>query len=789
MTAFQAGLTQVVAPSNFTPVVGYNNEHSFSTPLTWNGTDNLIIETTFGNNFSGTVNETVIQYNTTTSYQSTITYRADNVTAAAAAAATTVSTSSSARPDFKLTGSAGAALTYNWSPATGLSSTTGASVTASPTSFQTYSVTTVNAGCSGTPGTASITINPLPSGASISGTTAVCQNATQPTVTFTASVGTAPYTFTYNINGGANQTVTSLSGTNPVSVTVPVPTGTPGIYIYNLTNVADIYCTNTATGSATVTVNALPDASFTGLAGPYCANAAAVTLTSTQTSGTFSGPGVTNNGDGTASFSPATAGAGTHSITFSYTDGNGCVNSSSQNVTVNALPTVSFTGLPATICVHAAAFTLTGNQAPNGTFTGAGITDNANGTASFNPATAGVGGPYIITYTYTDVNGCTNSASQTISVTANFGYANLQWPPNGSYCAGGSLTAYGQVYKLGLTEAAGAGAGITAELGWNTTNTDPATWTNWQSAAFNVQVGNNDEYSSTLSLPAGTYYYTFRYSLDGCGFQYGGYSAGGGNFWDGTTYVSGVLTVNALPTVSFSGLSASYCVNAGSVVLTGNQAPNGTFSGPGITDNGNGTASFNPATAGAGGPYSITYTYSDGTCSNSDVQTVTVNALPTVSFSGLALTYCTTDAAVTLTGSPVGGTFSGPGITGNTFDPAAAGAGTHSITYTYTDVNGCSNSSSQNVTVTVCATFTTLNLTAFLEGFYYDINTMRATIYDLGISTDPTETDTLMVNLWAATSLSNPNPDYTVQAVVHTDGTATMQFPAARNRQFILHCC
>lgn len=71
-------------------------------------------------------------------------------------------------------------------------------------------------------------------------------------------------------------------------------------------------------------------------------------------------------------------------------------NSSSQNVTVNASPTGSFTGLPATICVHAAAFTLTGNQAPNGTFTGAGITDNANGTASFSRATAGVGGPYTI---------------------------------------------------------------------------------------------------------------------------------------------------------------------------------------------------------------------------------------------------------------------------------------------------------------------------------------------------------------------------------------------------------
>ncbi|MBI2271674.1 MAG: PKD domain-containing protein [Bacteroidetes bacterium] len=33
-------------------------------------------------------------------------------------------------------------------------------------------------------------------------------------------------------------------------------------------------------------------------------------------------------------------------------------------------------------------------------------------------------------------------------------------------------------------------------------------------------------------------------------------------------------------------------------------------------------------------------------------------------------------------GSPVGGIYSGPGVTGNTFDPAKAGVGTHTITYT-----------------------------------------------------------------------------------------------------------
>ncbi len=170
-------------------------------------------------------------------------------------------------------------------------------------------------------------------------------------------------------------------------------------------------------------------------------------------------------------------------------------------------------------------------------------------------------------------------------------------------------------------------------------------------------------------------------------------------------------------------------------------------------------------------------------CSNATDVTVAVSVLPTVSFSGLASSYCTTSSQVTLSGSPVGGSFSGPGITGNIFDPAAAGTGTHSITYSYTDGNGCSNSTTQQVTVNaVCApVFTTLNLTAFLEGFYSDINTMRANIYDLGISTDPTETDTVTVNLWAPVNLSNQEPDHSAKAVIHTDGTATLQFPASVN--------
>ena len=128
----------------------------------------------------------------------------------------------------------------------------------------TYTVQVIETNSSGCalpdPVTVSVTVNPMPT-ATISGTTAVCQNATAPVVTFTGAGGTAPYTFTYTINGGANQTVTTTSGN---SVTVTVPTTAAGTFTYALVSVQDASgttCSNAQTGSAVVTVNPLPTTS------------------------------------------------------------------------------------------------------------------------------------------------------------------------------------------------------------------------------------------------------------------------------------------------------------------------------------------------------------------------------------------------------------------------------------------------------------------------------------------------------------------------------------------------
>lgn len=130
-------------------------------------------------------------------------------------------------------------------------------------------------------------------------------------------------------------------------------------------------------------------------------------------------------------------------------------------------------------------------------------------------------------------------------------YANLQWPPTATFSEGGSVTVYGQVYEAGLTDVApnivGQAPGINAWVGYSSTNSNPNTWTTWVPATWNsASVGNNDEYQATIgsSLLAGTYYYATRFQLNGGAFVYGGInSSNNGNFWDGTTYNSGVLTV------------------------------------------------------------------------------------------------------------------------------------------------------------------------------------------------------------------------------------------------------
>ena len=153
------------------------------------------------------------------------------------------------------------------------------------------------------------------------------------------------------------------------------------------------------------------------------------------------------------------------------------------------------------------------------------------------------------------------------------------------------------------------------------------------------------------------------------------------------------ITVNPTPVVVADPVAGSpFCFgDTSDVLLTGTPA-GGTFTGTGVV-----AGSFFPDFAGAG-TFEIVYEYTDTTTGCSATDTIVADVLqPLVPTLNLAGSVCSNDLPITLSGTPAGGTFSGPGVSGNVFDPSTVGAPTADITYVVTDTNNCTDS----VTVTV----------------------------------------------------------------------------------------
>ncbi len=64
---------------------------------------------------------------------------------------------------------------------------------------------------------------------------------------------------------------------------------------------------------------------------------------------------------------------------------------------------------------------------------------------------------------------------------------------------------------------------------------------------------------------------------------------------------------------------------------------------------------------------------------------------PQANITNSSTDFCSNEPSILLEATPTGGTFSGNGVVGNTFDPSLAGAGTHTIQYIYDAPNGCSD--------------------------------------------------------------------------------------------------
>jgi len=464
-------------------------------------------------------------------------------------------------------------------------------------------------------------------------------------------------------------------------------------------------CSKTITQS--VVVNQIPTVTFDAIA-PVCVDASPVALSASPLGGTFSGVGVSGS-----TFNPAFAGVGTHTLTYSYADGNGCIGTATQTIVVNALPNVAITNLNSTYCINDDNFILAASKS-GGIF----YIENV-AKMIFEPSNLGTG-TYEVRYEYTDANGCYNEDIKTTSVNStDLSFTNI----NDKYCDNESAI---------IMEASPSSGTFTIN-GIEALQLSPST------------------------LPLGTneikYIYTNATTL--C-----------------TDTIAKDIEIVAMPTgISIIGLSTSYCESDSKVILSGSESPNGTFS-----INGEPSSYLIPSLLGTG-THTVAYSYyDDASCATTVTQDVTINAVPSVSITAEPVnasicqgdtitltvlgadTYTWSEGAATgntLKATPIsdskyvvtvaniqgceafdsievsvfalptvsmtnlpnfclnaneyelsegssnnGGIYSGNGVANGIFNPTSAGKGTHDITYTTNfDENGCNNSIIQSTTV------------------------------------------------------------------------------------------
>lgn len=486
-----------------------------------------------------------------------------------------------------------------------------------------------------------------------------------------------------------------------------IPASYQIIYTYS-----DVHSCENSDTSSTI-IFALPVVNFNGLATSYCANASNANLTGFPSGGTFSGQGIVGN-----LFSPSTAGIGNHIISYLYTDNNHCANSISKSVDVFSFPTVNITNLNTSYCENELLDTLLGLPT-GGSFSGLGITGNL-----FNPSAAGIGN-HAISYLYTDTNNCSNTISKNTNVLSlpivNFFGLAAEYCHNAAEAtligvpSGGSFSGSGIVGNIFNATIANVGIQNISYLFTDTNNCS-------NSMLKNVNIleipavdfsGLNSIYCSNAStdtlsgLPSGGTFSgsgisgnIFSPSLAGVGNNNIAYS-----FTDGNNCSNNIIKnteILSLPVVDFIGLNTEYCLNATDVTLIGSPF-GGTFSGLGVSGN-----TFSPSISGIGN-HSVTYSYTDGNnCTNYITKNTDVLSLPIVNFSGLDSSYCLNSSNAILLGSPSGGSYSGPGISGNIFSSSNAGSGNHTISYQFTDTNNCTNSAIKSVEV---FTLSTVNYT------------------------------------------------------------------------------
>jgi large repetitive protein len=502
----------------------------------------------------------------------------------------------------------------------------------------------------------------------------------------------APYPLSGTPSGGT----WTGPGVSPTGLFTPFSAGVgPHILQYNYTNPLT-GCSDSATTIMTVVpipnVNVGPDTTI-------CNAPIPVQLIGTPAGGTWTGPNVSPTG----LFTPS--GVGVFTVIYQYSNSNNCLGSDSKVITVtNGI--IPIVGNDTTVCQNAPSLVFTGSPA-GGTWSG----PNVSPAGIMTTATAGV---FNIVYSYGSGN-CLNS--DTLVVTINPLPA-MNAGSNQSTCINstpfnlGGLPAGGTWSGTGVTNPTGTFDPVAAGLGAHTLT---YAYTNPLTGCFNSAI----KVVTVNALPVVDAGPDITLCDQPIGHPLvGGLPAGGS--WSGANIASNIYTPNGIgtftayyfysdingcinndsmtvnviaPTLGNAGLDTSVCIGSALLNFTGTPL-GGTWTGAGVGSAG----TFNPTTVGT---FNAIYNYGTGTCLTLDTLVITVIALPIVN-AGANQSICIDGLPINLTGLPVGGTWSGTGVTNSTgvFDPSVAGIGMTTLTYAYTDpATGCSSSSTTVITV------------------------------------------------------------------------------------------
>ena len=589
---------------------------------------------------------------------------------------------------------------YTWTPATGLSATSGNSVTATNLSSTTvYTITANSAGSCSATTTATVTVNTLPNLSINSPTICVSQQ------TATLTVNGAD-TYTWNPTTGLSSSIGS--GINAIP---------PSTQNYTVTGTDANGCVNTVT--TTVTVNSLP--TITVNSASICLGQQTATLTAGGAS-TYSWTPLTNLTPSTGSIVTAKP-PSTQNYTVTGIDLNGCVNTATTSVTIYALPNVTSTtvsvcqGFPGTLTAGGAS-TYTWNT---GTM-GSSLTDMPSITSNY-------------TVSGTNANSCTNTAVGTITVIP----ALTITVNNGSICVGQQTTtliAGGAVNYVwnpttGLIPATGSVVAanptvttiytVTGSIGTCTATTTLTVTVNplpvptatantpcqgqqalnigampnnmqnysWTGPNSFTATGQNQSINSTnvVLADAGTYTLVV---IDA-------------NSCKNSTTIQ--VKINPKPTITATG--ATVCVGQ-TINLNSNGAGSGTYywNGPttysSFSSNSQDTSIVNAATF-MSGLYSVIGTDANG-CQNAAFAQVIVNSPPLISVNSATICQGQQTATLTASGAGAAGIYSwNPsaelGSNGNESIVTGTPSSTQVYTVTGTDAHTCTSSATATITV------------------------------------------------------------------------------------------